>query len=131
MDMKSKKKFAVVAVWFATVVGLFFAAFIVSAAWVEPTSNPPAGNTSPPLDTGGTGQSKDGGLILNIGGAPNGLIVLNGNVGVGTAAPSHKLDVHGHQADTYARVEVDDDNLVGWVIERTGANRRLVEPADI
>ena len=44
---------------------------------------------------GPTGQSKAGGLILNTGGAVNGLIVDKGSVGIGTTNPSQKLDVAG------------------------------------
>jgi len=63
------------------------------AAWTGPTQAPPGGNTSAPLNVGSTGQSKSGGLILNTGGATNGLIVQNGNVGIGTTNPGSLLDL--------------------------------------
>jgi hypothetical protein len=47
------------------------------------------------LNIGSAGQEKAGGLILNTGGAPNGLIVQQGNVGIGTVAPGSKLSVSG------------------------------------
>jgi len=67
----------------------------VVKAWTAPGSNPPAGNLGAPLNTSATGQTKQGGLILNTSGAANGLIVQNGKVGIGTVAPADKLDVSG------------------------------------
>lgn len=64
-------------------------------AWTEPTLPAPSGNISGPINVSTIGQSKAGGLILNTGGAINGLIVSNGNVGIGTAGPAAKLDVAG------------------------------------
>ena len=64
-------------------------------AFSEPSSSPPLGNTPAPLNVSSSGQSKAGGLILNTGGASNGLIVDQGNVGIGTQSPSAKLDVFG------------------------------------
>ena len=49
-----------------------------------------------PLNVSNIGQSKTGGLILNTGGAGTGLIVDKGNVGIGTASPTQKLDVSGN-----------------------------------
>ncbi|MBU2545236.1 hypothetical protein KKC65_02180 [Patescibacteria group bacterium] len=66
------------------------------AQWTEPGSPPPGGNVATPLNTSNIGQSKAGGLILNTGGATNGLIVDQGNVGIGTITPSEKLDVVGN-----------------------------------
>lgn len=61
----------------------------------EPGTTPPAGNAPAPLNTSTTAQSKAGGLILNTGGATNGLIVQSGNVGIGTLSPGYLLDVSG------------------------------------
>ena len=44
-------------------------------AWTEPSQAPPGGNILAPLNVGPLGQVKEGGLILNTGGAPVGLIV--------------------------------------------------------
>ena len=66
-------------------------------AWTEPTVAPPAGNVGAPLNTSGTGQIKTGGVVLNTGGATIGLVVDQGNVGIGTITPNAglKLDVEG------------------------------------
>ena len=63
-------------------------------AWSEPIAVPPGDNVSPPLNISSVDQSKEGGLILNTGGASaNGLVVENGNVGVGVVAPNAKLEI--------------------------------------
>ncbi|MBU4298706.1 fibronectin type III domain-containing protein [Patescibacteria group bacterium] len=65
-------------------------------AWTEPTSAPPAGNVSAPINAGPIGQSKQGNLMLNTDGTlANGLLVPYGNVGIGTTEPEAKLDVNG------------------------------------
>jgi hypothetical protein len=64
-------------------------------AWTEPSSNPPEGNVSGPINVSNTGQSKSGGLILNTGGASIGLVVDKGNVGIGITNPTEKLYVSG------------------------------------
>jgi hypothetical protein len=67
----------------------------VVSAWSGPTDTPPDGNAWAPLNVGSTAQSKSGGLLLNTGGATNGLIVASGNVGIGTTDPAGTLDVNG------------------------------------
>jgi hypothetical protein len=76
---------------------IFVSFFIltIGLAWTEPTAAPPGGNVSAPLNVGPTGQVKSGGLMLNTGGAPIGLIVAQGKVGIGTTTPGAKLDVVG------------------------------------
>ena len=66
------------------------------SAWVEPDQMPPGGNIAAPLNTSNLGQSKQGGLTLNIGGATYGLIVEKGFVGIGTTTPEEKLEVDGN-----------------------------------
>ncbi len=66
-----------------------------AGAWTEPSGDAPTNNVSAPLNTSITGQSKAGGLILNVNGADYGLIVQNGNVGIGNSSPLYKLDVSG------------------------------------
>ena len=75
-------------------VALLFPA-IALAQWVGPTATPPSNNTATPLDVSATAESKIGGLLLNTGGAANGLIVQNGNVGICTTNPFTKLDIAG------------------------------------
>lgn len=67
------------------------------ASWTSPTLAPPQGNAPAPINVSSTGQSKDGGLILNHLGSSgsNGLLIENGNVGIGTAGPDHKLQITG------------------------------------
>ncbi len=57
------------------------------ASWSEPTATPPGGNADAPINVGSAAQKKIGGLLLNTGGAINGLIVQYGNVGIGTVSP--------------------------------------------
>ncbi len=78
---------------------VFLLTFIVFA-WTGPLNTPPtcpAGEVGcdEPLHSGVLAQSKTGGLLLNTGGAEYGLIIQNGNVGIGTASPTAKLEVAG------------------------------------
>jgi hypothetical protein len=74
---------------------IFVLNYLVLASWAEPEYSPPEGNISAPLNVGNIGQSKIGGLILNTGNATTGLIIAYGDVGIGTYAPSAKLDITG------------------------------------
>lgn len=67
-------------------------------AWTTPPATPPDGNVAAPLNVGGDGQVKTGGLSL--GGLvvdSTTLVVDAGNdrVGIGTAEPTTKLDING------------------------------------
>ncbi|MCX6764271.1 MAG: hypothetical protein NTU58_01010, partial [Candidatus Nealsonbacteria bacterium] len=107
------------------VLGVLVISFVLSfwaVAWTEPQENPPDGNASSPLNVGSSGQTKTGwlatldslwvglegsggwpgmlrvlnGALINTNGAPVGLIVAQGNVGIGTTTiPSQRLDVNG------------------------------------
>ena len=66
------------------------------AAFTQPTNAPPNADTYAPLTTSPTAEAKSGGLLLNTGGAANGLIVQSGNVGIGVGSPSQMLDVAGY-----------------------------------
>lgn len=74
---------------------VLFSAYVAVAAWSEPSTAPTGGNASAPLDVSATGQTKAGGLILNTGGAANGLIVSAGKVGIGTTTPAQSLSING------------------------------------
>ncbi|MAF43883.1 MAG: hypothetical protein CMI54_06955 [Parcubacteria group bacterium] len=62
-------------------------------AWTEPSQAPPGNNILAPLNVGPEGQAKEGGLILNTGGAATGLIIDQGNVGIGIMNPTAKLHI--------------------------------------
>jgi len=85
-----------------SVLVICFAVAFYALSWTKPTQAPPGGNIPTPLNAGPVGQQKEGGLILNTGGAANGLIVDQGNVGIGTTNPSAgiggqlKLDIEGN-----------------------------------
>jgi hypothetical protein len=82
-------------------------------AWTEPSQSPPQGNVPAPINVGPQGQAKEGGLILNTGGAPYGLIVANGRVGIGTSTTSsitNTLHVFGNFA-----VEKREPSGTGWI----------------
>ena len=79
-------------------------------AWVGAPANPPDQNVSTPLNVGPDGQSKAGGLILNTGGATNGLIVDQGNVGIGTTTPGAPLEIES-SSDGILRLRQDNG---GW-----------------
>ena len=74
---------------------MLFSIGIQAFAFTQPSSSPPNNDAYAPLNTSGTAQAKTGGLLLNTGGATNGLIVQSGNVGIGTASPGYRLDVSG------------------------------------
>ncbi|MDE1874923.1 MAG: hypothetical protein KGH68_02560 [Patescibacteria group bacterium] len=77
------------------VFGFAAATAAYAQTWNSPTQSPPNGNTSSPIDVSGAAQSKSAGIILNTGGATNGLIVQYGRVGIDQTSPSHTLDVSG------------------------------------
>ena len=119
---------------------LFFG-FLISyivLAWTEPTQSPPGGNVPAPINVGPVGQAKEGGLILNTGGAEYGLIVDKGKVGIGTAAPGQKLDVAGNinytgqltkldVADRFTATVRAADFLLGYSGRRGSPGRALVD----
>src|SRR3990172_4808774 len=79
------------------------------AAWAPPSTTPTGGNTDAPINVGSATQLKDGGLGLGRAGFPAlldvvGNLVVSGNVGIGTAAPSTKLHVSSN-TDTELSVE--------------------------
>lgn len=111
---------------------LLFVLAFTALAWTEPTVAPPGGNVSTPLNVGSTGQSKAGGLILNTGGAANGLIVDQGKVGIGTANPGQKLSVAGIIESTLGGFKFPDGSIqtqaaVSDPADKTGYTEGLVQ----
>ena len=86
--------------------GVIGANIVYAETFTEPVGPPPENNTSAPLNVSSDGQTKIGGLILNTGGAVNGLIVALGNVGIGDLTPDTgtggplKVDVEGNVGAT-------------------------------
>lgn len=68
---------------------------LIVYGWTEPLDAPPSGNVAAPLTSSPSGEAKEGGLILNTGGAQTGLIVDQGKVGIGTRDPQSTLQVAG------------------------------------
>jgi hypothetical protein len=83
------KRFAII---FAA---LFLSPAFAFAAWSDPSQSPTGGNVDQPINVSGSAQEKVGGLILNSGGATNGLLIPYGKVGIANNAPTYKLDVNG------------------------------------
>ena len=113
-----------------------------SSTWVGPTANPTGGNTDTPLNVGSSIQNKAGpltlGSTLGVTGATllnsnlwikatglaNGLIVENGNVGIGTTNPGAGLDIQGTGALLRLGGNTDGTSwavgIKGSVIQRSG-----------
>lgn len=71
---------------------------VTQAAWTPPSQLPPDGNVDAPINVGYSPQIKDGWLLIKgmlSASVPNtyGLIVENGNVGIGTLTPTSPLTV--------------------------------------
>jgi hypothetical protein len=111
-----------------TIISLF-TSYIISLAWTEPTSNPPYGNISAPINVSNQGQIKYGGLLLNLGGATTGLIVANGNVGIGTIDPLGKLSVKGGnivlERPTTSHAPGHELVLQSWAITMTTEHKEI------
>ncbi len=101
------------------------------SAWTPAPANAPSGNVAGPLTTGATGQSKAGNLMLNTDGTlANGLIVANGNVGIGTVAPYLPLVVYSSSANGSAVALDRPAGLAGMYQVRTNGSPRWVFGAD-
>jgi hypothetical protein len=103
------RRFLFLVVALAAALGLNYA----SAAWSNPTATPPGGNIDVPVNVGNNSQTKQGNLILNSpsSGLPyaTGLVVANGNVGIGTASPTEKLQI-GSTAGLDTTLRIDAPN---------------------
>jgi hypothetical protein len=85
----------------ALILGVLAMSFLVGylvLAWTEPTTTPPGGNVPAPLNVGSVDQIKSGGLSVGAFISRFGTILArdSGNVGIGTANPSQKLDISGN-----------------------------------
>ena len=67
----------------------------IAFAWTDPTGAPPTGNVLTPINRSASSQVKDGGFWAGSLGVSNGLVVEAGNVGIGTIAPTAKLEIAG------------------------------------
>jgi len=92
--MKKQVSYKIVSLVFGIIVICFAIAFY-AFGWTGPTALPPDNNVKPPINTGGTGQYKSG--ALGIGGVFHAYsnAIIDGSVGIGTLAPSKKLEVVG------------------------------------
>ncbi len=90
-------------------------------AWIEPSTLPPATDLTAPINSSAIGQSKIGGLILNLGGATHGLIVKYGLVGIGTNNPQSALDVVGTIIGTGLEINSETE---GALISRMTTDQR-------
>jgi len=131
--MKKEISYKITSIAFGVLILCFVIAFY-AIAWEEPTEAPPAGNVPSPLNTGPTGQSKEGGLILNTGGAPIGLIVDQGNVGIGTTSPATNLHIYtpvnGWRGITIdSGGSGDDQRAAIWFVTKGGdGSKGLADP---
>jgi len=80
----------------AIIIGSVFIANGLILAWTSPSATPPDNNVDAPINVGPDSQYKSG--ALGIGGVFRGYsnAIFDGNVGIGTANPTQKLDVVGY-----------------------------------
>ncbi|MCR4275761.1 MAG: hypothetical protein NUV83_03440, partial [Candidatus Wolfebacteria bacterium] len=89
-----------------TIVAVILTSAAIAYGWTAPVAGPPGNDTEPPINTGLTGQIKQGGLTLgSVAGVQLGLGVLNGNVGIGTITPNPSKGIGGYldARDVYLR----------------------------
>lgn len=90
--MKQKLKKLLKGSFFSIFAGVLLVTGIIYA-WTEPTVAPPDSNAAAPINVSSVSQYKDG--ALGIGGVFRGysVAIFDGNVGIGTMAPTAKLEV--------------------------------------
>jgi hypothetical protein len=95
--MRLKKLKSLSPVLISVIIALGLSVAIQSLfAWTAPTAVPPSSNVAAPLNVSGDWQAKAGALSINTNGInPYGLIVENGNVGIGITNPASKLSIKG------------------------------------
>ncbi|MFA6171254.1 MAG: shufflon system plasmid conjugative transfer pilus tip adhesin PilV [Patescibacteria group bacterium] len=118
--MKAHKLTILIIASVVITLGLSISLQSLLAAWISPKETAPDGNISAPLNTSSAFQQKDGGIILNHTGAAasSGLLVENGNVGIGTLAPGYRLDVVGEIRAQNAWLRTT--GTTGWYNETYG-----------
>jgi len=99
--------------------GIYFAV-AQTGTWSDPTAAPPGDNALAPLNAGPTGQSKSGGLILNTGGAPNGLIVNSGATSLGGQLSMNNNKITNLQTATADPDAVNFGQLKSYVAAQSG-----------
>ncbi|MFA5587822.1 MAG: hypothetical protein WC987_03565 [Mariniphaga sp.] len=117
---------------------VFMITFVVSAAWTQPPASPPncpsgQPGCDTPVHVGSTTQAKSG--ALGVGGvfqtnSSTYLAAVNGNVGIGTTSPTHKLDVNtgGARVKTHEYgLETTVNTVGGWVRSLRFRNEQLDE----
>lgn len=81
----------------ALLLGIMIGAGVgIVQAWTSPSVAPPGGNLPGPVNIGASTQTKSGGLNIS------------GNVGVGNASPTEKLDVTGRAVFDYVIADPTD-----------------------
>lgn len=115
------------AIFVGSLPAIVIATFLVVAliyAWTEPSSAPPSGNVSAPLNVSTTTQYKGG--ALGIGGLfqtdkDTHLAIFSGNVGIGTTSPGAKLDIQGGNLNVgSATIKGDGSLSTGLNTEKVG-----------
>ena len=115
MTKSSFKEFALVSTLAILILG---ATTAFAGTWAPPTATPTGGEPDAPIIVNGD-QTKAGALIVNATKgdgtyAATGLDVPNGNVGIGTASPIAKLQIHGNYNNDGSGgilLDANDDNL--------------------
>lgn len=128
MSFKHLKQLSYLLVSIFLTLGLSLSFQSLLAAWTPPTSAPPNGNVSAPLNESGADQVKLGGLGLGGNFTVSGNSSFSGAVGIGTSAPNSQA--HFYQI-TGANAELDIQSVSGankhWAIyhDRTSDDLRF------
>ncbi|MEK7480954.1 MAG: hypothetical protein AAB604_02525 [Patescibacteria group bacterium] len=106
---------------YGILLGIALAIGLSVLAFTEPSQAPPGctpgtAGCDAPLNVGAAGQQKLGGLVLGVNcvlpDCTTGLIVQNGNVGIGTVSPGAKLDVQGGDINASGKIKESGNALI-------------------